>query len=130
MLDRRDLVLDAWLDQQVRSDLWTTSINVFETRLGLSRLPEGRRRRTLEEAFASVVADLLEGRVAELDAIAAEAAGRLGASRALEGRVVDIRDTLIAGIALSRGAVVATRNVRHFADLATGVVDPWAGGRN
>jgi predicted nucleic acid-binding protein len=39
---------------------------------------------------------------------------------------VDLRDTLIAGIAVARRAAIATRNVRHFADSKVPVVDPWA----
>ena len=42
-----------------------------------------------------------------------------------QGRPVDIRDSFIAGIALSHGATIATRNVRHFEDLTVPVVDPW-----
>jgi predicted nucleic acid-binding protein len=36
-----------------------------------------------------------------------------------------MRDTQIAGIALARRATLATRNLRHFDDLATPVVSPW-----
>jgi predicted nucleic acid-binding protein len=32
---------------------------------------------------------------------------------------------MIAGIALAQRATLATRNVRHFDDLAVSVVDPW-----
>jgi hypothetical protein len=39
---------------------------------------------------------------------------------------VDVRDTLMGGVALARRAAVATRNARHFDDLETGVIDPWA----
>ena len=38
---------------------------------------------------------------------------------------MDVRDTLIAGIALNRRARVASRNVKHYNDLETGVIDPW-----
>ena len=41
------------------------------------------------------------------------------------GNPVDMRDTLIAGIALARRATLATRNVRHFDDLSVPVVNPW-----
>jgi predicted nucleic acid-binding protein len=37
-----------------------------------------------------------------------------------------VRDTLIAGIVISRRAELATRNLRHFDDLEIAVVDPWA----
>jgi predicted nucleic acid-binding protein len=36
-----------------------------------------------------------------------------------------MRDTQIAGIAVSRHATLATRNVRHFSDLKVPVIDPW-----
>jgi len=48
-------------------------------------------------------------------------AARLLAAR----RTVDIRDTLIGGVAIARRALAATRNLRHYVDLETGAVDPW-----
>ena len=52
-------------------------------------------------------------------------AASLAATRQKAGRAVDMRDTQIAGIALARRATLATRNVRHFADLNVQVIDPW-----
>jgi toxin FitB len=127
MRDPADAAVVAWLDRQVSDEVWTSAVNVFEIRFGLSRLPDGRRRRALEEAFEGLLRDDLAGRVAVLDAAAAVEAGHLAARRELAGSVVDMRDTLIGGIALARRAIVVTRNVRHFADLPTGAVDPWVG---
>ena len=62
----------------------------------------------------------------DFDAAAASEAATLAADRQRRGRPVDIRDTQIAGIAMARRAIVATRNIRHFQDLAVSVVDPWA----
>ena len=47
------------------------------------------------------------------------------AIRQRKGRVVDLRDAMIAGIALAHRATLATRNTRHFDDLSTPVVNPW-----
>jgi toxin FitB len=126
MRDPPDALVVAWLDGQVPDEVWTTAVTVFEVRFGLSRLPDGRRRRALEAAVEGLLREDLGGRVAPLDTAAAEAAGRLAARRQAAGRVVDVRDTLVGGVALARRAAVATRNVRHFDDLETGVVDPWA----
>lgn len=60
-----------------------------------------------------------------LDETSATAAAILGADRQARGRPIAAVDTLIAGVALSHGARIATRNVRHFDDLTTGVLDPW-----
>lgn len=122
----RDDALDSWLDGQLPTELWTTTISVFEVELGLALLPEGRRRRRLEEAFAGLVDSDLRGRVVAFDRSAASAAARLAAARQARGRSGEWRDTQIAGIALTRGATLATRNLRHFDDLETPVIDPWA----
>lgn len=69
--------------------------------------------------------DDLENRVLPFDSAAAEQAAMLAARRQQAGQPVDMRDTQIAGIALSRRAMIATRNVRHFGDLNVTVVNPW-----
>ena len=120
-----DPVVIAWLDRQPGESVWITSVTLFEVRFGLARLPAGRRRRTLEEAFSRLLADDLDHRVLDFDTAAAGAAAALAADRERAGRPADLRDTLIAGIAMVRRATIATRNVRHFADLDVPVVDPW-----
>lgn len=120
-----DLAVVAWLDRQAPESLWITSITVFEARFGLALLASGRRRRALERSFALLVEEDLENRVLDFDVAAATAAAELAAARHKSGRPADMRDTQIAGIAIARRATLATRNVRHFADLTVAVVDPW-----
>ena len=119
------LAVVSWIDQQPAESIWITSITLFEARFGLALLPSGRRRKALEAAFDALLADDLEGRVLDFDRPAAEAAAVLAAKRQREGRVIDIRDTQIAGIVIARRAKLATRNVKHFADLSADVVNPW-----
>ena len=114
-----------WLDRQPAESVWITSITLFEARLGLALLPSGRRRQALELAFEELLAEDLEGRVLDFDRSAAEAAAVLAAERQQNGRTVDMRDTQIAGIVIARRAALATRNVKHFADLTAEVVNPW-----
>jgi toxin FitB len=116
----------AWLDRQPAESVWITSITLFEARFGLALLPSGRRRQTLEAAFARLLKEDLENRVLDFDSAAATEAASLAAARQRSGRPVDMRDTQIAGIALARHATLATRNVRHFGDLKISIVDPWA----
>ncbi len=116
----------AWLDRQPAKSVWITSVTLFEARLGLALLPTGRRRQTLETAFARLLKEDLENRVLDFDSAAANEAASLAAERQQAGRPVDMRDTQIAGIALARRATLATRNVRHFGDLKIPIVDPWA----
>jgi predicted nucleic acid-binding protein len=114
-----------WLDRQPADSVWVTSITVFEARFGLALLPKGRRRSGLERAFDRVLSEDLANRVLALDEMAAVTAAQLAADRQRSGRAVDLRDTLIAGIAQARRATIATRNTRHFEGLDVPVVDPW-----
>ena len=116
----------AWLDRQPAESVWITSITLFEARLGLALLPSGRRRQTLEAAFGRLLVEDLENRVLDFDSASAIESALLAAARQRNGRPVDMRDTQIAGIVIARRATLATRNVRHFADLKVSIVDPWA----
>jgi predicted nucleic acid-binding protein len=121
-----DQTLVAWLDGQPAESIWTTSVTVFEIRMGLELLAPGRRRTQLQRAFERVLAEELEGRVQAFDESAALAAGAIAASRQRAGRSVEIRDVQIAGVTAARRAMLATGNVRHFAGLGIDWVDPWS----
>ena len=123
-----DPAVVAWLDRQPTESVWITSITLFETRFGLALLPSGRRRQALESAFDQMLNEDLENRVLDFDSAAANAAALLAAARQKMGQV-DMRDTQIAGIAVARHATLATRNVRHFADLKISIINPWAPAR-
>jgi predicted nucleic acid-binding protein len=126
MLKRPQPDVVAWVDRQPRLSIWTTSVTVFEIRFGIERLPLGQRRAALQDGFERLLDLLLGGRVAPLDHKAAVETAILSAARAATGRPMEWRDAMIAGIAIANHATVATRNVRHFEDLACPVVNPWA----
>ena len=121
-----DLPVLQWLDLQAPQSIWISSITLFESRLGLALVPDGRRRRALESAFARLLEEDIENRVLPFDSDAALQAATLAAERQRTGRPVDIRDTQIAGIAQARRATLATRNLRHFEGLTIPVLNPWA----
>jgi predicted nucleic acid-binding protein len=125
MLATPDPVVLSWFDRQPTTSIWTTSITIFEIRFGLEIMPAGRRRSNLQAQFERVIDEDLEQRVLAFDPAAAKEAATLMANRQRTGRVGDLRDTMIASIALTHRATLATRNVRHFQDLSVPVVDPW-----
>lgn len=120
-----DHAVVAWLDEQPSESIWTTSITVFEVRMGLELLADGARRRRLEQEFDQLLDEDLDGRVQLFDRMAAEAAGTIAVKQKRAGRTVKIRDVQIAGIVNARKATLATRDVRHFVGLDIHLVDPW-----
>lgn len=118
-------VVFDWLDTQPRASIWTTAITVFEIQYGLQILANGRKRSALIAAFERLVSETMDNRVAPFDSSAGDHAGELMAVRHKKGRPGELRDTMIAGIVLSRRAVLATRNTSHFEDLNVRVINPW-----
>ncbi len=119
-----DAIVIEWMDRQPRTSIWTTSVTVLEVRFGLQLMPSGKRRSTLMEAFEAVL-EKIAYRVAPFDVDAAMQAGDLMVSRHRKGRPVELRDMMIAGIALARHATLATRNTSHFQDASMPLVNPW-----
>ena len=125
MRPHRNAEIRDWLDRQSSEMLWTTTVTVYEIRAGLGLLPEGRRRRMLEDAFTVSIDGVLGGRILPFDLDAAEHAAAILSRRLRGGINKETRDTQIAGIVAARNAVLATRNVKDFDDLDIGLVDPW-----
>jgi predicted nucleic acid-binding protein len=86
----------AWLDKQPRTSVWTTSVTVLEIRFGLQTMAVGKRRAALLQAFETVMADKIDGRIASFDASAAQLAGDLMAMRNKKGRPGDLLDLTFA----------------------------------
>ncbi len=125
MQRKPDSAVINWLNSVAVESIWLTSITIFETSFGLALLPDGKRRLSLTNQFKQVVETDLNGRVLLFDQDAANSAAVLAAMRRKTGKPVDMRDTFIAGIALTRKAAIATRNVKHFLDLKVEVINPW-----
>jgi len=114
-----------WLDHQPRTSVWTTAVTVFEIRFGLRTMAAGKKQMLLQEAFGKLMQNLLEERIAHFDGSAALEAADLMGARQKKGLSGELRDTMIAGIALARRATLATRNTRHFEGMSFPIVNPW-----
>jgi predicted nucleic acid-binding protein len=125
MLPKPEGIVTRWLDKQPRTSIWTTSVTIFEIRFGLETMPVGRRRTALMALFERWLGEVVQQRIAIYDEAAARRAAELAADRQRRGRPGELRDTMIAGIVLSNHATLATRNAKHFEDIAKSVVNPW-----
>jgi predicted nucleic acid-binding protein len=117
-----DMTVVLWMNTQPPTSIWTTSVTVI--RFGLQTMARAKKRTFLLQAFEAVL-DTLGRSVAAFDASAAAQAADLMETICRLGRPQDLRDTMIAGIALTSHATLATRNVPHFKDVAIPVIDPW-----
>jgi len=120
-----DVQVVAWLDRQPPASIWTTAVTVFEIHFGIEVMATGKKKLVLSEEFDRLLSQI-DHRIAGFDEEAGRQAANLAAARRTKGRVVDLRDTMIAGIVLAHHASLATRNVVHFSDISAAVVNPWA----
>jgi len=125
MTARPDATVASWMDRQPRDSVWITSITLMELRFGLRSMPAGKKKEALVGKLDILLSHKIDRRVAPFDTAAAEETAKLMATRRQIGRVVELRDTMIAGIALSCNASLATRNVAHFRELASRLINPW-----
>ena len=94
---------------------------------GLEALPLGRRRSALQLAVEKMFGEEFAGRILPFDEDAARAFAKIVARRDALGRPISQFDGMIAAIARSRRAALATRNVADFRDCGLRIIDPWAG---
>ena len=124
MLESRDPRIAGWLNTIPQGAAYMAAVTVFEIRLGLFAMPEGRRKRQMTASFEALQETLFFNRVLPLDTDSATRAASVAALKRRQGQTIDFRDAMIAGIALAHGATVATRNIRHFQDTGVDLIDP------
>ena len=116
-----------WLDAQPAADIWISAVTVGEIRLGLARLPPGRRKARLTELAEAMFKEDFPDSCLAYDAAAAAAYAEIVAARTRLGRPISVEDAQIAAIARSGGFTLATRNTKDFADIhALSLVNPWS----
>lgn len=125
MRPQPELKVMEWLRKQPLDSLATTAITLAEIRYGLGRLPQGQRRRSLQERFQAFLVRGFGDRIMAFDAAAAEAYSSIAIERERTGRPIDAFDAMIAAIARVNSASVATRDVAGFEGCGVVVINPW-----
>lgn len=123
---RPDPRVKAWFKAQGDTELFTTAVTVGELHFGIAIMPEGKRRDDIAHRIDRTLSYNFENAVLPYDDTAARIFGRLSGALRRNGTPVGAADAMIAAIALSHNAVVATRNVKHFEPCGVEVVDPFA----
>ncbi len=116
----------AWLDAQPVETLFLSVVTVAELRLGVARLPAGRRRNGLIEQLERQVLPAFAGRILHFDLAATQPYAEAMANAQAAGLAVGMADGFIAAIALANRMTVATRDTSPFAAMGVAVIGPWA----
>jgi predicted nucleic acid-binding protein len=115
----------GWLGAQQPLSVFTTSVTEAEVLYGVETLPPGKRRLRLLAAVEKMFAEEFAGRILPFDEDAARAFATIVAARDRAARPISQLDAMIAAIARSHRAAVATRNTADFQDCGIEVINPW-----
>ena len=110
-----------WVGGIAPRRLFLSVLVLGEARRGVEARPEGRKKRALQE-WLEKWEDWPAGQILP---VTLDIAQRWGFIAARDPRLRGV-DGLIAATAISRGMIVATRNIKHFRDIPGLVMfNPW-----
>ena len=110
----------AWLETVDWLDLHLSVITIAELRKGISELPHGRKRRSLEGMF-ELIPDRFHNRIIQVDYAIALTYGEIQA----EVGPLPSLDTLIAATAITRRLTLVTHNTKDMGRTGATILDPW-----
>jgi tRNA(fMet)-specific endonuclease VapC len=120
LLRGRNLYAAEQLASRSRESIFLSTVTVAELMFGALRSRKSPENVLICRRFCSAF------HLAELDQDAAERSGFIRAELEERGERIGAYDLLIAGIAITRGYVLATHNVRHFGRVTGLQVEDWA----
>ena len=115
----------SWIRALPSTRLFTTTITRGELFYGVFIMPKGKRRDQLQQVITSLFEVDFSSQILGFDNAAADSYAEIAANRKKEGQPISQFDAMIAAIALSRGADLATRNIKDFVNCNINVIDPW-----
>jgi toxin FitB len=117
-------VLD-WLNTQPNQDLYLSAITIGELVKGIGKLPDSKRKSSLQNWFDDDLLIRFAARILPLDLDAMVLWGRLISRLEPQGRILPLMDSLIAAIALQGAFTLVTRNEKDFAGTGLNIFNPW-----
>lgn len=120
---RPDERVMRWLERHDDS-LALPTVTIGEIAFGIQKLRPDERADRLQ-AGLDAWRQRFAHRIFPFTEAAALAYGELMGSARRRGLGLSAPDGMIAGIAMSNGGSLATRNVRDFVSLALTLIDPW-----
>jgi predicted nucleic acid-binding protein len=114
-----------WFSAQVKAELFTTTVSEAEMLGAVAALSPSRRRDELARDFSLIFEEDFAGRILPFNSAAARAFPSV--ARRERVKFVFEPDAQIAAIALAHGAMIATRNIKHFTGRGIRLINPWTG---
>ena len=120
-----DPLVVAWLDRQPKTTLYLCAPVLMEVLLGVTLLPDGKRKKAMGTAMQALFANYFADRFLAFDRQAAVTYASLASRAAARGHSISVADCQIAAIAAVHGFAVATRDAAPFLAAGVPTINPW-----
>src|SRR5208283_3565647 len=120
--------LVAWLTGVDEESVFLSVITLTELRYGVEFLAPGRRRKRLDRWLQEELPLRFVGRILPIDALVADACGKLVAQTESVGRPIEARDAFVAATVQVHQFALVTRNASHFETTVKSILTPWTEG--
>ena len=122
---RPDERVVRWVGGLDPGGTYLSVITVGEISKGVEKLPDSRRRDTINEWLTGDLLLKFEGRILTIDVAVMLAWGALAAEAESRGRTMPAMDSLISALALHHDLVLATRDEDDFRHTGVRILNPW-----
>jgi toxin FitB len=123
--ERPDAHVASFLQRIEKQSMFLSVMTIGEICKGIAVLPESHKRASLQQWLDLDVRSWFAGRILPVSEEIAELWGKLAASARQRGMPLAVVDGVIAATALHHGLTLVTRNLKDFANLGIGLLNPW-----
>ena len=108
-----------------KENLFLSVMTVGEICKGIDLLPASQKRAGLQDWLNIDERTWFAGRILTVTETIAERWGHLAAAARMQGVTLAVVDGVIAATAIEHDLTLVTRNVKDFAGLGVGLLNPW-----
>jgi hypothetical protein len=114
-----------WIARQHEGDLYLSVLTLGEIQKGISQLPPGRKKTSLQSWLDGDLRDRFQERIVEISQDVALHWGRIAGEAQRRGTPAPVIDALIAASALTLDATVVTRDDTNISRAGARTFNPW-----
>jgi len=115
----------AWIDSLDSENVFLSVITIGELKKGIEKLPNSKRKSTLETWLQEDLLVRFRDHIIPLDIPVLLTWGKLVASTEKQGNPMPAIDSLLAATAAQFDFTLATRNTGRFKPAGISLIDPW-----
>lgn len=115
----------AWIKSRREDHLYISALTIGEIHKGISKLPESKKKKSLQAWVENDLKKRFAGRILEITEETAALWGEIQGKAEKDGKRMPVIDSLIAATAVKNNLTVVSRNVKDMENSGCKIINPW-----